>query len=136
MAASLCLGWIADDPDFDKAKAKQMMDRYHAVKELFIGAWYPLLLSTKDDNVWMGSQYYRKDLEKGIVIVQRRKNSLYASLDAKLRGLNAQANYRVTNEKTRESQVFSGTELMEKGFRILIDEAPGSAIYLYEKVVP
>ena len=136
MAASLCLGWIADDPDFDKAKAKQMMDRYHAVKELFIGAWYPLLLSTKDDNVWMGSQYYRKDLEKGIVIVQRRKNSLYASLDAKLRGLNAQANYRVTNEKTRESQVLSGTELMEKGFRILIDEAPGSAIYLYEKVVP
>ena len=133
MAASLCLGWIADDPKFDRATAKKMMDRYLAYRDLFIGAWYPLLISTKDDRVWMGSKYYRKDEEKGIVIVQRRKSSPYAAIDVKLRGLDADAKYRVIDEKNSQSQDFSGTELMEKGFRILIEDTPGSAVYLYEK---
>jgi len=115
--------------------AKQYIDRYLAYSELFVGAWYPFLESSMDSTYWMGSQYYRPDLKKGIVIVQRREKSPYAAIDAKFRGLKADATYRITEEKTQKSQLLSGAELM-KGFRITIEDTPGSAIYLYNEVSP
>ena len=135
MAASLCLGWFADDPEFDKVTAKEYIDRYLSYRELFVGAWYPFLESSMEGNCWMGAQYYRSDLKKGIIIVHRRENSPYAALDVKFHGLKADATYRITEEKSQNSQRFSGAELM-KGFRVAIEDTPGSAIYLYMEVSP
>ena len=135
MAASLCLGWFADDPEFDKATAKGYIDRYLAYRELFVGAWYPFLESSLERDCWMGSQYYRHDLKKGIIIVQRRENSPYAALDVKFHGLMPDAKYRITDENSQKSQILTGTQLM-KGFRVTIESTPGSAIYLYNEISP
>jgi alpha-galactosidase len=135
MAASLCLGWFADDPEFDKVTAKEYIDRYLAYRELFVGAWYPFLESSMESDCWMGAQYHRPDMRQGIIIVQRRENSPYAAFDAKFHGLQAGAKYRITEEKTQKSQLLTGAELM-KGFRITIENRPGSAVYLYSEVTP
>ena len=72
MASSLCLGWIADAPDFDAARGKKLLDRYLEVRHLLVGAWYPLLPYSRDRATWMAVQYHRPDLDEGMVLAFRQ----------------------------------------------------------------
>lgn len=42
LPASLCLGWIADDPDFDRDAAAKIVDQYKQIRHCLVGKWYPL----------------------------------------------------------------------------------------------
>jgi len=167
LAASLCLGWIADDPEFDAARAKELTDRYLELRHLLVGAWYPLTpypydysgqqtteeemwgwsyakFSTGDmgipypnyhehlHNSWVASQYHRPDLDEGMLLVFRRKHSPYGALDVKLNGLEPQATYELTSDRTGETFQRTGAELME---RLLIElpEPRTSDLIVYRK---
>ena len=98
LASSLCLGWIADAPDFDVQRAKQLTDRYLAVRHLLIGAWYPLLPYSRDQHAWTGSQFHRADLDEGMLLVFRRAECPYPTAEVALRGLNPEARYEVVSD--------------------------------------
>lgn len=132
MPTSLCFGWIADAPDFDKVTAKKFMDKYLAYRDLLVEEWYPLFMSTKDKDVWMGAQYHSTEQDKGIVVLQRRVESPYVKIQLKLRALDPNARYAVTEEKSGKKWTDTGKNLMER-FYVEITEAPGTAVYLYQK---
>ena len=90
LASSLCLGWIADAPDFDGTRARELVARYRELRHLLIGAWYPLLPSSNDRANWIAYQFHRLDLDEGMVLVFRRPESPYTSAEFALHGLDPQ----------------------------------------------
>ena len=132
MASSLCLGWIADGPQFDLARAKTLTGRYLALRHLLVGDWYPLTPPTRDPESWLASQYYRPDLGEGMVLVFRRERSPQQRLMVKLKGLDPHAIYRVTSDAGLPDRTFSGRALMD-GYEIAIPGAPGSDLIVFRR---
>jgi alpha-galactosidase len=130
MASSLCLGWIADGPDFDNARARKLTDRYLAVRHLLIGAWYPALPYSRGERDWTGSQYHRADLDEGMVLVFRRAESPYRSADIALRGLKNDTDYELVSDATGPVGVFNGAELA-KGVPVTLPEKHRSDLIVY-----
>ena len=69
LACSLIPGWIADAPDFDHARAKELTDAYRRVRHVLVGAWYPLTPYSRDGKHWMAMQFHRPDLGEGLILV-------------------------------------------------------------------
>jgi len=133
LACSLIPGWIADEPNFDAARAKKLMDRYRQVRHLLIGAWYPLLPQTRDLTQWMASQYHRPDLDEGMILVFRRALSPYPSVDVALHGLNPDATYELAFDSTGDKKRVKGSELM-KSLILTLPNKQSSDLILYKRM--
>ncbi len=130
MASSLCVGWIADDPEFDVDRAKELAAIYREVRHLFTGAWYPLLPQTRDKSAWMASQYHRPDLDEGLILAFRHESSPYPAAELALRGLDAAKTYELYYETTGEAVCTTGADLMEH-LVVSIREPRGSVLVRY-----
>ena len=132
LASSLCLGWIADAPDFDFARGKKLCDRYLQVRHLLTGAWYALLPYSRDPSRWMASQYHRPDLNEGMILAFRRADSPDATVKVSLRGLDPKAMYEVASDSTGERKRAKGAELM-RGFEITLPHKHSSDLITYRR---
>ena len=133
LASSLCLGWIADAPDFDAAGAKKLADRYRAIRHLLIGAWYPLLPQTREKTHWLAMQFHRPDLDEGMILAFRRAESPYPTAEVSLRGLDPKAAYELRSDATGKALRAKGAELMAK-FPLTLPERHTSDLIVYRKV--
>ena len=113
-------------------RAKQLTDRYLAVRHLLIGAWYPLLPYSRDQHAWTGSQYHRADLDEGMLLVFRRADSPYPTAEVALRGLNPEARYEVVSDLSGPLGVLSGAELATS-FPIHLPERHRSDLIVYKR---
>jgi alpha-galactosidase len=132
MASSLCLGWIADAPDFDAKRGKELLDRYNSLRHLLVGAWYPLLPYTRDPEKWLAMQFHRPDLGEGMVLAFRHAQSPYRTVEVRLHGLEAETTYELTWVESRKRESIEGARLME-GCELGIGERPGSALVAYRR---
>ena len=64
----------------------------------------------------------------------RREQNTQSAKEVLLRGLDATANYEVTNPDAGAATIISGKDLMERGLHIEIAAQPGAAILFYRKV--
>jgi len=133
LASSLCLGWIADAPDFDSGRGKSLLDRYRGVRHLLTGAWYPLLPYSQSQGDWMAAQYHRPDLDEGLVLVFRRPESPYTTLELSLRGIDAPATYEISFDTLGAKSRVRGSELLE-GFRVTLPAKQRSELITYRKL--
>jgi hypothetical protein len=157
MASSLCLGWIADDPGFDVKRGKELLNRYRELRHLLVGAWYPILpyprdhAKIADPNAdmwlwsgedfqryrngqveWLGSQYHRPDLNEGMILVFRRADSPYKTVQVSLRGLDPEKTYELSFDSTKKKIKAKGSDLM-KSFEITIPERHKSDLIHYRE---
>jgi len=132
LASSLCLGWIADAPDFDAARGKKLLDRYREVRHLLLGAWYPLLPYTRDPGGWIGSQYHRPDLGEGMILLFRHAESPYRTAEVTLQGLDSEATYELTYGDGAPPARLKGAELMGR-FPVTIPERRRSVLIVYRR---
>ena len=132
LQTSLVLGWIADAPDFDARRGKQLLDRYRQVRHLLIGAWYPLLPYSRSLNDWMASQYHRPDLNEGLILVFRRAESPYQTVELALHGLDPQATYELSYDRTGTSSRLKGAALMEQ-LQLTLPKRHQSDLIVYRK---
>jgi alpha-galactosidase len=133
MALSLCLGWIADDPKFDVARAKKLLRRYREVRHLLVGSWYPLMPYSRDLTKWIASQYHRADLEEGIILAFRRPESQYDSVQVSMHGLGPDATYELTFDSTGRKMRLTGKALM-KSISIRIPQSGRSDLIHYKRI--
>ena len=133
MASSLCIGWIADAPDFDVKRAKALVERYRAVRHLLVGAWYPLLPYSRDPKEWIASQYHRPDLDEGMILVFRRADSPYRTAEVSLHGLDAEATYELYFDSTGKTEKRTGAVLTGQ-FTLTLPEKHSSDLITYRKV--
>jgi len=133
MATSLCIGWIADAPVFDKQLAKKYTARYREIRHLLIGAWYPLLPYSRETRDWIASQYHRPDLDEGMILVFRRPGNLYVTVELSLHGLKPEAIYELSYDSNGKKATLKGADLMKK-FLITLPEMGQSALITYRKL--
>lgn len=156
IASSLCLGWIADDPDFDALRGRQLIDRYKQVRHLLVGAWYPLLPCPNDyvdvntpnldlwlwdgrdmlkhrrpHTHWVASQYHRPDLDEGMILAFRRPDSPYPSVAVSLHGIQPAEMYEVTWD-SGTTATMPGSQLIAD-FEIVLPEKRSSDLILYRR---
>ena len=107
-----------------------------ALRPFWLGDYYPLTTTDRDERSWCAWQFDRPDLEEGFAMFFRRSQAK-ESISTGLRGLRARANYRVSFAETydeKETRVMTGAELAKMPLRI--SAAPGSMLVRYRAVKP
>jgi alpha-galactosidase len=121
--------------DLDYAALRRLFAQWRQISPNYYGDFYPLTPWTRDDKVWMAWQFDRPEVGEGMVQVFRREHSFYEAARIRLRGLDGQARYLVTNLDTPSAkQEFNGSELIEQGVRVAIPEQPGVAVMVYRRL--
>ena len=125
--------WDVRKPEFNVPLARRFLDQWRSVVDNYFGDFYPLSDHSTADNVWMAWQFDRPDRAGGLIQAFRRPNCPYVSAQYRLRGLDADVRYVVTDIDTAASQEMTGRELMENGLLIAIAQRPGAALWTYQK---
>jgi alpha-galactosidase len=133
LPTSLCMGWIADAPDFDAKRGRRLLTRYLQLRHLLVGAWYPLLPCSRDAKEWIAAQWHRPDLNEGMILAFRRADSPYRTVEVALRGLDAQATYELRYESAGTKKRVTGAALMGS-FLLTLPERHRSELIVYGRV--
>ncbi len=109
------------------------------VKKFFLGDFHPLSGYSLDLSAWMAWQYdlpasAENEKQEGMVQVFRRENSEYEAAVYHLRGLKADATYRVEDLDGGEPREFTGHALMTDGFRLTIPKKRAAKIFIYNEL--
>ncbi len=132
MASSLITGWIADDPHFNTARARQITDTYRSVRHLLNADWYGLTPWSRDLDHWLVSQYHRDDLAEGMILAFRR-DKCGPAVTVQLKGLTPESKYEIRSTTTGQTRQATGAEMMN-GLKLAIPQAPGSDLIVYRKL--
>ncbi len=131
------LGWDPLDRAFPVKQARGQVDLYKRIRPYLSGDYYPLTPCALEDS-WVAYQFHRRDLDSGFALIFRRSNAdrnFYPADDfflARLRGLNPEAEYRVTLESSGRSQTLRGRAL-RKGTEITLANGPAAEMIVYER---
>jgi alpha-galactosidase len=121
--------------EIDYAALRRLISQWREMNPNYYGDFYPLTPWSRDNQAWIAWQFDRPDQGEGVVQAFRRDNSFYESARFKLRGLEPNARYAVTNLDTPAvRQEFTGSELLERGLVVEIAAQPAAAIITYHKV--
>jgi alpha-galactosidase len=113
---------------------RRLVAQWRQVADCFMGDYYPLTPYSLGDDCWMAWQFDRPEQGDGMVQVFRRGKSGQSSDTLRLRGLEAAAQYEVTNLDVGKPQTATGKELQHAGLTVKIGEQPGSALIKYRKL--
>jgi alpha-galactosidase len=133
--------------DFPFDWLRTQVEELKRVRSYYYGDYYPLLPCSSNSNCttgandersaafeWAAWQFNRPEQGDGMVQAFRREKSDDATKDLRLRGLDAAANYEVTDIDAGVPNTLSGRDLMQKGLHVEVAAKPGAAIILYKKV--
>lgn len=118
---------------FPFGEVRRSLEQYRSIQKYFYGDYYPLTEYTQADDAWMAYQLDLPEEAEGLVVVLKRPASPYAAASFRLRGLQAEASYEVTNLDTGESRTVSGHDLREKGLEVRLVNRPDSALLSYRR---
>ncbi len=131
---SLGCGFDMRVKELDYAALRRLVGQWREVSPNYQGDFYPLTPWSRDDRVWMAWQFDRPEAGEGMVQAFRRENSFYEAARFKLRGLEAEARYRVIDLDSPGARELTGGELTEKGLSVSIPMQPGARVVSYRKV--
>ena len=117
--------------DLDYAAVRRLIGQWRQNAANYYGDFYPLTPWSRDDTAWMAWQFDRPEAGGGMVQVFRRHNSFYESARFKLFGLDAQADYVVSNLDAGTQERHSADRLLNDGLSVTIAAKPGVAILTY-----
>jgi alpha-galactosidase len=126
-----CLDMRRKDLNFDLFR--KIMKQWRQYAPYYLGDYYPLTPYNLESTAWIGWQFDCPEKGEGVVQAFRRAESPYDSIQARLRGLEPDAVYTLTNFDVPGEKHITGKELMNGGFSIPIKDQPGSAVIMYKK---
>ena len=117
---------------------------YDAIRK-YVGQWkkaapymlcdyYPLTEYSMDTDCWIGWQFDSPEKGGGMVEMFRRCDSPFKAGTFKLRGLDPDARYIITDEDTGKQRVAHGKELLEKGIEINLPTPNTCVLFTYLKL--
>jgi len=137
MAAALCLGWIADDGNeeyngngkFEFGRAKELIERYNAVRPYLNRSFYPLTPPNENDDAAIAFEFYDKTSDSGVIFIFAREKCEMSEIKLELKGIeNNGADYILTD-------LASGVKVKAEakgGFTVSIDSLPFSKVVKFE----
>jgi len=99
----------------------------------YYGDFWPLTPYSLGNDVWMAWQFDRPEAGEGVVQAFRRAENSVESATFRLRGLDPNGRYVMTDLDVAGTTELTGRELLDKGLPVVIKEKPGAAIITYEK---
>jgi alpha-galactosidase len=126
-----CFG-IGGDQDMKKAKA--IFAECRQVAPLMLGDYYPLTSYSLKLDDWIAWQFDRPEQGDGVVQAFRRDQCVDDSKTFTLRGLDPNAQYKLTHFDVEGVTQVAGKALMEKGLTVEIKDKPGAAVIVYKRV--
>ncbi len=133
IAPFLQLNWDVRKKDFNYEQGRKFLEQWRNTVTYYFGDFYSLSDYSTENNVWMAWQFDRPDLDGGLVQAFRRPNAPYVSAQYRLRALDPDSEYTVTNLDGGEGRLM-GRELMENGLVIQMMKQPDAALIMYQKV--
>jgi alpha-galactosidase len=120
-------------PGVDWAVLRRLGERWRQVADCFLGDFYPLTAYQLNEELWLAWQFDLPERHKGMVQVFRRAGSNYESARFKLRNLDPEARYVVTDlDQPTAVKEFSGSELLGHGILISAPDRPSAFILTYQ----
>jgi alpha-galactosidase len=124
-----CFDMRRKDLNFDLLR--RVLGQWRKFAPNYLGDYYPLTPYSLDKSAWIAWQFDRPEAGEGMIQAFRRTESVYETIRVKLRGLEPEARYMLTNLDAAGSTQMTGRELMEKGLAIAIPDQPGSVVISY-----
>ncbi len=112
---------------------RRLVAQWRAVADYMLGDYYPLTPYSLKDDQWIGWQFDCPEKGEGMVQAFRRPKSVYESMRIRLRGLEPDAVYTLTNLDVAGSTEITGRELLDAGLAIVIKDQPGAVLITYKK---
>lgn len=129
---AIVTGWDLN-ASFNLPQAQADFAEFRDLRPYFLSDYYPLTPYSTGDDAWAAFEWNRPETRDGIVVAFRRPQSVGATISVALKGLDPQADYRLTFEDYGLSVVKSGREL-EAGFEVKVPSAPGSLVVKYQAI--
>jgi alpha-galactosidase len=131
------LGWDVRDRKVDLALLRKTVAEFRQAEKFLLGDFYPLARSSLAKDVWVAWQYDLPEQGEGLVQAFRREESPYELARFKLRGLEADADYAVTNlDRPQAPFRLSGREAIDPGLPVTLHEQRSSALLIYRRLGP
>jgi len=134
IAPFLQCNWDVRKDTFDAETARRSIKEWRSVADYYFGDFWPLSEYDTSNRVWMTWQFDRPDRAAGLIQAFRRPDCPYVSAQYKLRSLQPDALYIVSDLDADQPSRMTGQELMEQGLLITISQKAGAALITYEKV--
>jgi alpha-galactosidase len=119
--------------DHFRKELPRRLEEWRTVAPYFWGDYWPLTPYSLDSKDWIAWQFNRTELADGVVQAFRRAESVQESARLRLRGLEQDAVYTVTNLDVAGTTEMTGRELQDTGLPIVIKDQPGAVIITYRK---
>jgi alpha-galactosidase len=120
----------------DFALLRRLAAQWRKVADSYLGDFYPLTEYSMTRDSWMAWQFDRPEAGEGFVQAFRREKCIFEVGRLRLRGLDPEGQYEVTDLDSGEPRQVSGREITTRGLAVTIPEQPGSALILYRKLEP
>ena len=134
MAPALSCVWDLRNRGLDYEFIRRFVAQWRQVVDNYYGDYYPLTTFRAEDDVWMAWQFDRPEVGEGMVQAFRRPKSDVTTMRFRLRGLDPESRYTVTNLDVEGSVRMTGRELLEQGLTITLEDCPMAAIITYRKL--
>lgn len=121
-------------PGVDWALVRRLTEEWRRVVPCMLGDFYPLTPYRLDADVWMAWQFDLPETGEGMVQAFRRDASAYESARFRLRGLDANARYLVTDLDGGTPIEAAGHELLEQGLTITLKTKPAAGLITYQRI--
>ena len=105
------------------------------VKEYFYADYYPLTEWSTNKNRWNGWEFFDPDKDAGYALMFCHEATGDLTTTVKLKGLDKQKTYTVTDADGLVSVTAAGKDLMETGFTLTVPEKPYGALFYIEAAV-
>jgi alpha-galactosidase len=120
------------DADYDLMRG--LAGQFRQLADCYLGDYYPLTPYSLENSSWLGWQFDRPDLGKGMVQVFRRPESPYESARFRLGGLDPDAKYVLTDLDTNQPREITGRELLERGLLVGAAQKPSAVVITYRRM--
>jgi len=133
MTAGMNVELPAGDDEESVHQAKLLIDQYLSIRKFYYGDYYPLTRYSQAKDAWMAYQLDLPEAGEGLVVVLKRPASPRASEPLRLKALQRDATYQVTDLDTLRSQALSGSRLIDTGLEVQLVKQPDSALIHYRR---
>jgi len=128
-----CYDVRREDLDYEAIR-ERFREWRSTAEDLLLGDYYPLTSYSLEMDAWIAWQFDRPELGRGSIQAFRREDSVYEVGRFPLRGVEPEAQYRITDVDADGPVVVTGAELLDPGLRIEVTDRPGAALIIYERV--
>jgi alpha-galactosidase len=127
--------WDMRDRTLPYEVFRKAVREWREVAGNYSGDFYPLTPCSLGADVWIAWQFNRPEAGRGVVQAFRRDESVYETARVRLRGLEPEATYRLSDQdRPGDRRTVTGRELMEPGLELAIADRPGSLVLAYERI--